>query len=568
MKSRIIYFLMFFVAASCVISSCSEEFLDRPPLGSISENALANENGVQGSLLVAYRALQGRQIGAWYTGPNNWLWGGVRSDDAYKGSEALDQATEINPVERFEVLPSSPSATNKWRAIYDGIGMANITIRLANVTEDIPADRKTNILAQARFIRGFLHFEAARNYKNVAYVDETVITTEQYRAIVNTQSIYPQIEEDLKFAMDNLPNTQAQIGRVNKWGAMAFLAKAYLYQNKFTEAKALFDQIIANGTTSNGTKYGLEDEFKNVFRGQFENGKEIIFSIQYTVGDGTNGANANVELELTNPHNDGPVGCCGFYQPAQSLVNAYRTSGGLPLLDTYNQVNVRNHESNPSNFPDRGELDPRLDYTVGRIGVTYKDYGPAAATWIRQLANGGPWLPNKHIQWRDEVGPFFVPGSWGQGQLGKNQIVMRYADLLLMAAECEVEVGSLATAQLYVNQVRARAKGSTVVTNAAGQPEANYQIELYSAPWSDKDLARKAVRFERYLELGMEGHRFYDLVRWGTVGPTMSEFLARESQVRTHLAGATFRTGKDEYLPIPEFVVNQGAGNIQQNPGY
>jgi hypothetical protein len=145
---------------------------------------------------------------------------------------------------------------------------------------------------------------------------------------------------------------------------------------------------------------------------------------------------------------------------------------------------------------------------------------------------------------------------------------MRYADLLLMAAECEVEVGSLATAQLYVNQVRARAKGSTVVTNAAGVPEANYQIELYTAPWSDKDLARKAVRFERFLELAMEGHRFYDLVRWGTVGPVMTEFLARESQIRTHLAGATFRTGKDEYLPIPEFVVNQGGGNIQQNPGY
>lgn len=559
---------MFFVAASCVISSCSEEFLDRPPLGSISENALANENGVNGSLLVAYRALQGKQIGAWYTSPNNWLWGGVRSDDAYKGSEALDQATEINPVERFEVLPSGPAVNNKWRAVYDAIGMANITIRLLNDTPEIPDDRRSNILAQARFLRGFNHFEAVRHYKNVAYVDETVITTEQYRAIVNTQNIYPQIEADLQFAVDNLPLTQPQIGRVNRWAAMAFLAKVYLYQNKYAEAKGLFDQLIANGTTSNGTRYGLEAEFKNVFRGEFENGKEVIFSIQYTVGDGSGGANSNIELELTNPHNDGPVGCCGFYQPAQSLVNAYKTTNGLPQIDTYNQVNVRNHESNPTDFPDRGQFDPRLDYTVGRIGITYKDYGPAAATWIRQLSSGGPWLPNKHIQWRDEVGPFFIPGSWGQGQLGKNQILMRYADLLLMAAECEVEVGSLATAQLYVNQIRARAKGSTVVTNAAGVPEADYQIELYTTAWADKDVARKAVRFERYLELAMEGHRFFDLVRWGVAAQVMSEFLARESVRRGHIAGASFQAGKDEYLPIPEFVVNQSLGNIQQNPNY
>jgi starch-binding outer membrane protein, SusD/RagB family len=551
--------------------SCKDSFLDRPPLGSIAETSLTNPNGVDGALVVAYRGLTGATIGAWYTSANNWLWGGIRSDDSYKGSESLDQATEINPVERFEVLPSGPSVRNKWRAIYDGIGMANIVLRLVEQTPSLSAENKTRIIAEARFLRGFQHFEAKRNFNNVPYVDETIQTTDEYKSLKNDQSIWPQIEADLKFAYDNLPPTQAAVGRVNKWAAGAFYGKALLYQNKFAEAKAVFDQVIANGVTNKGTKYGLVPDFKNVFRGEEENGREIIFGIQYTVGDGTGGANSNKEGELTNPHNDGPGGCCGFYQPSQSLVNAYQTKNGLPLIDTYKTVNVRSHESHPNNFPDRGELDPRLDHTIGRVGVPYKDFGPARSTWIRQLANGGPWLPNKHVQWKDETGTYYIPGGWGQTQLGKNQILMRYADLLLMAAECEVEVGSLSKALEYVNLVRARAKASTVVMED-GKPVANYNIALYTGPWTDKAEAQKAVRFERYIELAMEGHRFYDLVRWGIADTQINEFIQRESKVRTHLAGSRFTKGKDEYLPIPEFVVIQsrvnGQPNIKQNPGY
>jgi hypothetical protein len=554
------------------LGSCDEKFLDRPPLGAISEDAIANENGVDGALIVAYRGLTGVQIGAWYTSANNWLWGGIRSDDSYKGSESLDQATEINPVERFEVLPSGPSVTNKWRAIFDGIGMANIVLRLVEKATTIPAAKKTSVIAQTRFLRGFQHFEGKRTFNNIPFVDEKVISTDEYKALTNDKDIWPLIEADLKFAYDNLPATQAQVGRVNKWAAGAYYAKALLYQNKFTEAKAVFDAIIAGGVTSKGDKYGLQEEFKDIFRGDFENGKEIVFGIQYTVGDGTGGANSNKEGELTNPHNDGPGGCCGFYQPSQSLVNAYRTSGGLPLVDTYNSVNVKNQESNPTDYPDRGVLDPRLDYTVGRIGVPFKDYGLAKDTWIRQLANGGPWLPNKHIQWKDEVGKYYIPGGWGQTQLGKNQILMRYADLLLMAAECEVEVGSLAKAQEYVNLIRNRAAKSTVMMDG-GKPVADYQIKPYAVAWTDKTVARKAVRFERYIELAMEGHRFFDLVRWGIADVVMNEFITRESKLRTSIAGSQFKKGKDEYLPIPEFAINQsktadGKQGLKQNPGY
>jgi starch-binding outer membrane protein, SusD/RagB family len=557
-----------------VTISCKESFLERPPLGAISETAISNSVGVNGSLIVAYRSLTGNNVGAWYTSPMNWLWGGIRSDDSYKGTEASDQGSEINPVERFEVLPNSGSVSAKWRAIYDGVGMANIVLRQVEKAADINAANKTLIIAQSRFLRGFHHFEAKRTFNNVPYVDEKAMTTADYQAIKNDQSIWPQIEADLKFAYDNLPNTWSEVGRVNKWAAGAFLAKAFLYQNKFAEAKALFDAIIANGTTSKGDKYGLISDFKEVFRGASENGRETVFGVQYTVGDGTGGANSNKDAELTNPHNDGPVGCCGFYQPSQSLANAYRTQAGLPLIATYNNGanDVKNHESSPTAFPDRsGPFDPRLDYTIGRVGIPYKDYGPARASWVRNLANGGPFLPNKHVQWKDEVGAFYVAGGWGQGQLGKNQLIMRFADVLLMAAECEVEVGSLEKAREYVNLIRARAGASTMVMED-GKPAATYDVKSYAAPWTDKTVARDAVRFERFLELAMEGHRFYDLVRYGNADQVINAFMTKESKVRTHLAGAQFRKGKDEHLPIPEFVILQstvnGVAGIKQNPGY
>lgn len=154
------------------VVSCQDEFLDRKPLGAISEDAIANKAGVEGSLIVAYRTLGGSNIAGWYTSPMNWVWGGVRSDDAYKGTEASDQGSEINPVERFEVLPNSSSVGSKWRAVYDGIGMANVVLRqLAKATDINEADKK-RITAEARFLRGFHHFEAKRTFNNIPYVDE------------------------------------------------------------------------------------------------------------------------------------------------------------------------------------------------------------------------------------------------------------------------------------------------------------------------------------------------------------------------------------------------------------
>jgi starch-binding outer membrane protein, SusD/RagB family len=551
------------IAASTVYS-CKDEFLDRKPLGAISETSLANGAGANGALIMAYRSLTGANVSAWYTNAYNWVFGSVRSEEAYKGSEKDDQA-DLNPIETYAVQPGNPVITNKWTSCYDGVGMANGVLQILPKATDLSAEEKTQIEAEARFIRGFHHFEAKRNFNKVPWVDETAITPQDFQKIKNDTDIYPKIEEDLKFAYDNLTPTKAQKGRVNKWAAGAFLAKVYLYQKKYTEAKALFDVIIANGVTSSGEKYGLLDKFSDVFKGDFENSKEIIFGIQYTLGDNTIAQNGNAETELPNPHNDGPGGCCGFFQPSQTLANSFRNDAlGLPVANPH-ATPVTNQENSGV---DRGTFDPRFDHTVGRVGVQYLDWGLAKASWVRN-PYGGPYLPKKAVHYQSEKGKYQMAAGWGQSRTGKNTLLMRYPDLLLMAAECEVEVGSLAKALEYVNLIRTRAANPADFvkrTNADNSTtvEADYKISNYLA-FADKADATAKIRHERLIELAMEGHRFYDLVRWGVAETVLDAYIAREKARQSYLASADFKAPEDLYLPIPESVISQGAGNITQN---
>jgi hypothetical protein len=162
--------------------------------------------------------------------------------------------------------------------------------------------------------------------------------------------------------------------------------------------------------------------------------------------------------------------------------------------------------------------------------------------------------------------------NWANGLTATNYKFMRVADLLLMAAEAEVEAGSLEKAREYVNMVRDRADNQ-VVRDANGNPAANYNIGTYPGPWADKTMARNAVRFERKLELALEGHRFFDLVRWGIADTELNAFLAYEKPfLSAGYGSATFTKGKNEYFPIPQRQIDLqtsgGSSNLNQNPGY
>ena len=223
--------------------------------------------------------------------------------------------------------------------------------------------------------------------------------------------------------------------------------------------------------------------------------------------------------------------------------------------------------------PDAGPLDPRIDHAIGRKDVPYLDWiAHPGSAWIRSFPYAGPYSPKKYIYYKSQENTFTDGSSWTRGYAIMNYTIIRFADVLLMAAEAEVEAGSLTIALDYVNRVRARAALSEHwVKNPDDTDAANYNISEYvAADFASQDAARTAVRFERKLELSGEGHRFFDLVRWGIAAETLNTYLAYEGQfLVTKFGGASFTAGKNELMPIPQAQIDiQGSDVLSQNAGY
>ena len=572
------------VAGACLLMTvaCKDTFLDKQPTGVLrSDNSQLNtKNGLEGLLVSAYAELNARGFSQ-SASSYNWVRGSISGGEANKGSNSGD-FNSLTPYQRYELLPSSGEVNAKWNAMYEGVSRANSVLRyLKGAGPDVNDDDKKRLAGEARFLRGHYFFELKRAFNMVPYIDETVDYGTGIEAVKNDQDIWSKIEADFQFAYDNLPEAQTAAGRANKWAGASYLAKTYMYEQKYAPAKALFDLIMANGKTANGKKYGLVAKYADVFNAASDNNEESIFAIQAAANTGSSD-NANPDLVLNFPYNtgsNGPAGCCGFFAPSFELANSFRTNAnGLPLLDgSYNtganQLKTDQGIASKDPFtPDTGPVDPRLDHSIGRRGIQYLDWQPhPGLDWIRDQGFAGPYSPKKFVFYKSQDKTLTDGSSWTDGYSAINYNVIRFADVLLMAAEAETEVGSLATAQTYINQVRARAANADgFVKGADGKPAANYVIAQYAAPFADKAAARTAVQFERKLELSGEGHRFYDLVRWGVAGPVLNAFLAYESpKLSVGYGGSKFTPGKDEYMPIPQTQIDyQGKTVLKQNPGY
>ena len=560
------------------VAACQDSFLDVPVTGQLDQNVLSGKLGVESVLISAYSQVNGRANRL--ASATNWVWGSIRGGDANKGTDPGD-FSDINPIQRFEALPTQGVINDKYTGTYEGVARCNAVLKLLLAPgPDITDAMKTQYMAQAKFLRAHFYFELKRHFNNTPYVDETIDVGGGIEKVKNDVDLWPKIEADMKFAYENLPETQSQVGRVNKWAAAAYLGKIYLYQGKFGDAKTLFDLCIASGKTSNGKKYALLTNYADIFKASNDNHAESIWAYQAAANTGTVN-NANPEFDLNYPYNTGPNGpgnCCGFFQPSFELGNSFRTKDGLPLLDgSYNtganQLKTdMGLESADAFTPDAGEVDPRLDHSIGRRGIPYLDWQdfPGKA-WIRNQPNGGPYAPKKYIYYKSDLGSLQDNSSWTPGYTALNYTIIRFADVLLMAAECEIEVGSLEKARDYVNQIRKRAANPAGFVQKAGTPSANYKIAEYSTPWTDKDAARTAVRFERKLELSGEGHRFFDLVRWGIVNKVVNDYLTYEAPKLPSgaLTGSVFKTNEDELLPIPQGQIDLiGKDILKQNPGY
>ncbi|MGY5850671.1 RagB/SusD family nutrient uptake outer membrane protein [Salegentibacter sp. F14] len=591
MKHRIYIFKILALGLIMLSSSCAENFLDKPAYGALSDEVLADEKGVNALLIGAYAALGGTTDYAalgggnpWEAAPSNWIYGDITGGDAHKGSDGGDQAG-INSIATYSVDPSNGFFNTKWKALYEGVTRANAVIKLLNEIENISEAERANIAGQARFLRGHYYFELKKMFNMVPWIDETTENTN----VPNDVDIWPNIEADFEFAYNNLPATQNEVGRVNKWAAGAYLGKTYLYQEKFPEAKTVFTEVINSGVTSNGLSYGLVDNYHANFNAETENNKETVFSIQMVANDGTNTiGNANTGLMLNYPYNS-PFRCCGFYQPTQDLVNAFRTdeATGLPYLDNYNSNPVKSDMgilSDEPFTPDTQSLDPRLDWTVGRRDVPYHDWGyHPGYNWIREQSSGGPYAPKKHIYWQYHADQYSDQSSWAPGN-AININIIRFADVLLMAAEAEAKTGNLDIALDYVNQVRGRLADNpehwlkdyidpeNPMDGFSSDYAANYNVSRYpDGFFTSQEKAMEAIMFERRVELAMEGHRFFDLVRWGVAEEVINDFIEYESEITTDVRGGNF-SPNEGYFPIPQRQIDLSTTAdgpvLQQNPGY
>ena len=571
--------LFFGILAIAIFTvACNEDFLTKEPQASLSGPALANADGVEGKLISAYRTLQGYGMsggGTWYYSTWAWIFGAISSDNALKGTDAGDQP-EHSFIETYDFNTFNVHNRDKWRSGYWGAARANDVINSVAEAEDLSAARAAQIIGEAKFIRGWQHFEMQKMYRTPKYVSEANFSLDDLEAskVPNTGKIWAQIEQDFSDAASALPATQGEVGRATSWAAKAYLAKAKIYQSDWTGALPILEDIINNGG------FTLAAKFEDNYLVSTRNNSESIFEIQYAISS-ANDNSSNKEIGLAHPY-IAPWGCCGFLQAPQDLIDFFQTdANGLPLLDESWKTN---HITNPTG-PNIGEpignprVDPRLDHTVGRPGILYKNHHIMQVDYIRDLTYAGPYFSKKHVAEPEGFGI----GGWGN-LTANNFRIMRLGHVLLWAAEAAVETGQLEKARGYINQLRARAANPAGFQEGAiqgatrpeytktGSPAANYVIGEYTAPWTDAAVARKAVRYESRLETAMEGNRFFDLQRWGVQAQVLNEYLQRESRYRIYLQGKSFTSPKNEFYPIPTYAIDrsflEGEPTLTQDPNY
>lgn len=572
--------ILVFVIAGILITSCGKDFLNYQPQGVVTQEQVSTSANVDKLVIAAYAGIANDDM----IGPitSMWVYGSVRSDDAYKGGGGIDDVGDINKYEQYYLTTPDQGGSDwliprTWTNFYKAISRANLALAAANSLDAAQFPTKAQSQAELRFLRGHSYFMLKRLFNKVPFIDETM-TQEQILQTSNdlsSDALWNKIADDFQFAMTNLPETQAQVGRANKFAAAAYLAKTKIYQayeqdenHNVVTVNATRLQEVVDLTGMVMGRYSLQPDYAENFLDGYDNGVESIFAAQFSLNDGTEAGRASYVTGLNSPTGTPLYGCCGFHLASQNMVNAFKTdANGVPMFDTFNNTDMKD----PGDFQTNG-VDPRLDHTVGVPGHPFK-YRPDLmiyeASWARVPGVYGVFSNMKEQQSPDcacyfKKGPFMGTS--------KNIDFIRYADVILMRAEALIQLGRQAEALPLINQIRARAKESTNRTKFAdGTNPSNYRISEYvdgaNINWT-KENAWKALMFERRLEFGMEGARFFDLVRWGIAAETLNGYLITEKTKRDFLTYAVFTKGRDEYYPIPQREITFTKGLYHQNPGY
>lgn len=559
-----------------VMLAC-DSFLDENPKGKLNDDQLNTPEGIEKMVIAAYSSLGNDNYNSGTNSP--WPYGDLRSGDAYKGGAGTGDMGDMHLFETYVYMRDDVGyLDSKWYREYVAISRANNALSRLNVITEAEFPEKNIRIAEMRFLRAHYLFELKILFKHIPFIDETV-PAEDYITISNTEyssaEMWEKIIDEFRFAAGTLPENNGETGRINKWMAKAYQAKALLYaayeQNdkhevtginsaKLDEVVNLTKEIMGSG------KYALAKDFAENFLCETENGPESIFAVQHSRNDGTLHGRLDWGAMLNYPMNP-EYGCCGFHVASQNLVNAFQTDEkGLPRFNDFNQNVLATADDLQKNT-----IDPRLNHTVAIPGLPYK-YDPEfifQESWNRQPEVYGPFMSLKEVVLPDcpcfeKVNPFMSSA--------KNRDIIRYDDVMLWCAEALIELGRENEALPLINQIRQRAASSTArLVDVQGDPTGKFNVDIYrpgeNCTWTNA-FAREALRWERRLEFAMEGFRFFDLVRWGIAAEYVNAYFSVEKNRHSYLADAKFMKNRDEYFPIPKQQINFSKKLYSQNPGW
>ena len=606
---KVLLYSAFALGTLTMSTGCGDNFLLLSPVSSTSETTLSDATGVDYLLTGAYSSFNSMLSSAGGMGEaslTNWVWGDIVGADANKGSTASDQP-DLTQLETWNWSTANGYIKNRWDAVYETVKRCNAVISMVNKleAEGKALPNAADIIAQAKFIKGFWMFEGIRIYgPAIPYV-----SVEDYEASTDPQVsnvdesgnyvyIWSNVEQDLLDAVAGLPATRPanESSRATSWQAKAVLAKFYIYMsspydgsagyataNKWTDAANLLDEIIASGVDAKGTKYQLASTYDALWHYETSDWTgESVFDVQFTFNGTTSQTASPHHTHATEFSGALGYGGWGFYQPTYEFVNSHLVdANGLPMSFAEYTAHKPLTEIGTPNTDLTVYTDPRLDVSAGRFGVPYLDWGTpdAVAAYIRDYGNGGMYFNKKGHSWKAERAG---ASTTNPTSTAVNYHIIRFADILLMRAECHYQAAEYGKVIDIVNQIRTRAskgfvkaaEGTTAYTmddKVAGKTvsgaAANYRIGLYpSSIANDAAKVREALEREIRLEFGMEGHRWFDIARWGKAADVLNAFAKAESKYQSKYIN-TYSSSWVNF-PIPQSEVQTAQGRFVQTPAW
>lgn len=537
-----------FAASSLSLTSC-DDFLDLKPTGTFTEEQL-DDSSIEGLMASAYAGLEAHFFGnnESFAGPiTNWVFD-VRSDDALKGGGDITMEQYIHQLEVSNVTSDNAVALDKWRNNYYAISRVH---KAMNAIENSNIANKATYLGELKLLRAYFYFDLIRIFKQVPYFTENEDPNGKRADEYTRDQIFSFIKQDLVDAYSVLPEEQSQAGRFNKYVAAAVMAKVSAFTSNWSDVETYANYVIGSN------KYDFYDNYGDMSKIEFNNKKESVMAVQFSTAN--NNAHINWSNLLNTTYSEGALFGTGddFFLGSQNLVDAFATdNNGLPYLDGSDHY-VKTTENSDGNYD--GNVDPRLDFTVGRLGMPFRGH-TYNKKWCRAYDIYGEYSGKKGLI--DPSSPDMVQGfPWGASAL--NYCIIRYSDIVLLKAEALIEQNKqLDEARTLINDVRKKAQRSI---DGGYTPQdldpfnANYNVGLYPSEGWTQDYARKAVRMERRLELAMEGNRWFDLLRWNTAVSTVNAYMQSEQRYHTYYAGNSI--SEDElYFPVPYEEVNNSNG--------